>query len=423
MTPIKIVNNSERCGVATIFCIALGILLFSTVSLPVGASLSSSIGKILTSLPGVAVVTDVGTFALTQVRYSDLTIAIPIAFMLLAVVLLLNGERVLNLRINSTVAAFFVFALVSTISALVCRELVEALKLAIYVLGIACFFSFEKLDRQRIANRLVSMCVIAGVINAVITIWQFGIMSGWTFTPSQIRIYRPDGIFGDSIISALFSDVCIAVLVLAKTRFRKSTRAVVIALCIVAGVVTGARTFYYLLAIVGAYLVLARTHYVPIRTKAILVFILVMASLLVMSPLGQSLIDALTLHETVSSRDLKRQLALQQFTNAPVFGIGTGQYAAYEASLNLPANTGLHGTNPHNVYAQVLCENGLVGFVPLIVSLVSAVKLAVKQKNALVAILLFLYIAISWSLGILYSVSFTSFFIVFICSLFENSED
>ena len=251
----------------------------------------------------------------------------------------------------------------------------------------------------------------------VITIWQFGIMSGWTFTPSQIRIYRPDGIFGDSIISALFSDVCIAVLVLAKTRFRKSTRAVVIALCIVAG------TFYYLLAIVGAYLVLARTHYVPIRTKAILVFILVMASLLVLSPLGQSLIDALTLHETVSSRDLKRQLALQQFTNAPVFGIGTGQYAAYEASLNLPANTGLHGTNPHNVYAQVLCENGLVGFVPLIVSLVSAVKLAVKQKNALVAILLFLYIAISWSLGILYSVSFTSFFIVFICSLFENSED
>ena len=162
------------------------------------------------------------------VPYSDLTIAIPIAFMLLAVVLLLNGKRALNLRINLTVTAFFVFAFVLTISALVYGELVEALKLAIYVLGITCYFSFEELDRKRIANRLLSMCVIAGVINAVITIWQFGIMSGCVFTPSQIRIYRPDGIFGDSIISALFSDVSIAVMVLAETRFRRSTREIIV---------------------------------------------------------------------------------------------------------------------------------------------------------------------------------------------------
>ena len=423
LTSIGTDRKPKRCRVAAAFYIALGILLFSNVSLPVGAPVSSAVGEILASLPGVAVVTEVDTFVLTQARYSDLNIAIPVAFMLLVAVLLFNGKRVLNLRMNLTFAAFLGFALVAAISAFVYGELVEALKLAIYVLGIACFFSFEEVDRKSIAGGLLSMCVVAGVVNAAMTIWQFGIMSGWSFTPSQIRLYRPDGIFGDSIISALFSNVCIAVLALGKTRLKPPARIVIILLCMLAGVVTGARTFYYLLAIVGAYLVIARTHDVSIGKKAALIFVVAMAVLLVASPLGQSLIDALTLQETVSSRDLKRQLALQEFCNAPIFGIGTGQYAVYEASLGLPANTGLHGTNPHNVYAQVLCENGLVGFVPLMVSLVSAVWLAVRQKNALVAILLFLYVAIAWSLGILYSVSFTSFFVVFISSLLGALED
>lgn len=406
-----------------VFCFSLIVLLFSSISLPVGSSISSVVGEVLGSLPGVAVVANVDTFSLTQIRYSDLNVAIPVAFLLMVVVLVHNGKRTLSLRMNVAYAFLLVFALIAGTSALFYKEYVEALKLAVYVMGIACFFSFEDADRKSIARKLLSICLVAGIVNAVITIWQYGSMASWAFAPSTIRLYRPDGIFGDSIISALFSNVTIAVLALGATRLKAPARIIVILLCMVAGVVTGARTFYYLLVIVGAYLVLAKTRDVSLEKKAFLLCLIIAVVAVVAGPLGQSMIDSLTFQDTVSSRDIKRQLAIEQFGNSPVFGIGTGQYAIYEASLGMPANSGLHGTNPHNVYVQVLCENGLVGFIPFVLGLICSLWLAFKRKSALAVVLLILYAAIGWSLGILYSIAFTSFFVVFVCSLLGTSED
>ena len=400
---VSYVPNADLTGL--VFCFSLIILLFSSISLPAGSPIGSVVGEVLGSLPGVAVVANVDSFSLTQVRYSDLNVAIPVAFLLMVVVLVRNGKRTLSLRMNIAYAFLLVFALIAGTSALFYKEYVEALKLAVYVVGIACFFSFEDEERKGIARKLLSICLVAGIVNAGITIWQYGSMASWEFSPSTIRLYRPDGIFGDSIISALFSNVTIAVLALGATRLKAPVRIIVILLCMVAGVVTGARTFYYLLVIVGAYLMLAKTRDVSLEKKALL------------------MIDSLTFQDIVSSRDIKRQLAIEQFGNSPVFGIGTGQYAIYEASLGMPANSGLHGTNPHNVYVQVLCENGLVGFIPFVLGLICSLWLAFKRKNALAVVLLVIYTAIGWSLGILYSIAFTSFFVVFVCSLLGTSED
>lgn len=414
-------SNTNRTGL--VFCFSLIILLFSSVSLPVGSPIGSVVGGVLGSIPGVTVVENVDTFSLTQVRYSDLNVAIPVAFLLMLVVLVRNGKRALGLRINVAYALLLVFALIAGASAFIYKEYVEALKLAVYVMGIACVLSFERAGRKVIARKLLSICLVAGVVNAGITIWQYGSMSSWVFSPSTIRLYRPDGIFGDSIISALFSNVLIAVLALGETRLKAPARIIVIALCMVAGVVTGARTFYYLLVIVGVCLMLAKTRDVSIKKKVFLLCLVIAAVVVVGNSFGQSMIDSLTFQGTVSSRDIKRQLAIDQFTNSPVFGIGTGQYAAYEASLGMPANSGLHGTNPHNVYVQVLCENGLVGFTPFALGLICSLWLAFKRKSALAVVLLILYAAIGWSLGILYSIAFTSFFVVFVCSLLGISED
>lgn len=414
-------SNVSRTGL--VFCFSLVILLFSSISLPVGLSISSVAGGVLESLPGITVVTNVDSFSLTQIRYSDLNVAIPVSFLLMVAVLVRNGKRALSLRMNVACAFFLVFALIAGTSALLYKEYVEALKLAVYVIGVACFFSFEDAERKDIARALLSICLVAGIANAVITIWQYGSMSSWVFSPSTIRLYRPDGIFGDSIISALFSNVTIAVLALGATRLKAPARIIVILLCVVAGVVTGARTFYYLLAIVGACLMLAKTRDVSLAKKAFLLCLMIAVVAVVASSFGQSMIDSLTFQDAVSSRDIKRQLAIDQFGNSPIFGIGTGQYAIYEASLGMPTNSGLHGTNPHNVYVQVLCENGLVGFIPFILSLICSLWLAFKRKSVLAVVLLILYAAIGWSLGILYSIAFTSFFVVFVCSLLGTSED
>lgn len=239
----------------------------------------------------------------------------------------------------------------------------------------------------------------------------------------DVRFYRPDGIFGDSIISALFSNVTIAVLILGATQLKVPARIIVISLCMVVGVVTDARTFYYMLVIVGVYLMLAKTRDVSFEKKAFLLCLIIAVVAVVASPLGQSTNDSLTFQDTVSSRDIKRQLAIEQFGNSPVFGIGTGQYAIYEASLGRPANSGLHGTNPHNVYVQVLCENGLVGFIPFVLGLICSLWLVFRRKSALAVVSLVLYAAIGWSLGILYSIAFTSIFVVSVCSLLGTSED
>ena len=95
---VSYVPNADLTGL--VFCFSLIILLFSSISLPAGSPIGSVVGEVLGSLPGVAVVANVDSFSLTQVRYSDLNVAIPVAFLLMVVVLVRNGKRTLSLRMN-----------------------------------------------------------------------------------------------------------------------------------------------------------------------------------------------------------------------------------------------------------------------------------------------------------------------------------
>ena len=407
----------------TSYCLTIMLLLFSTISLPVNSPVASTLGSLLASLPGVSVVSEVDTYSLTQVRYSDLNLVIPIAVLMLAILVLRNSKRVLRLRIKAIPVGLLVFSTVAGFSACLFHEYVEALKLAVYVLIAVSYLTFDDSEKGQILDALVIMCFVAGIANAVITIWQYGSMSGWAFTPDTIRRYRPDGMFGDSIISALFCSLSIAVALLLDSKVPRLVRVVTTALCLVAGVVTGARSFYYLLAIVVVYLLLAKTADVPLREKTVLLLAVIAVVFIAVSPVGQSLIDSLTVQESVSSRELKQQFALEQFRSSPILGIGTGQYAKVEAALSLPTNLGLHGTNPHNVYLQVLCENGLVGFIPLMASTIGLLILSLRSRNSLILILLLLYLAIAWSLGILYSAAFTSFFVAFFCGLTSERDE
>lgn len=413
----------RRTRMPVCYCVVIALLLFSNVSLPVGSQVAAAVGSILASVPGVSVVSEIGTFSLTQVRYSDLNAIIPLAFVALSVLALINGRSVLRLRMGAMSSGFLMFAFIAALSACLYHEYVEALKLIIYVLIVVTYLSFDNSDRRRIRDVLVAMCFVAGILNAAVTIWQYGSMSGWVFTPSSIRLYRPDGLFGDSIISALMCDVCIAAAFFRESKVSPFVRVATVVLCVVAGIVTGARSFYYLLGIVGVFLPLAKTTDVSLKMKALLVLGVFVIAAFAVSSMGQSLIDSLTIHDSVSSRELKQQIALEQYSGAPIFGIGTGQYANVEASLNAPANSGLHGTNPHNVYLQVLCENGLVGFIPLMASVAALFVLAMRRKSSFPVILLLLYYAIAWSLGILYSVAFTSFFVALVSALLFQGED
>ena len=352
---------------------------------------------------------------------------IPLGFILLVFAWGLNGRRALSVRFGSVACDYTLFVVIASASACIFREYVEALKLAIYFMIPLAYFSFDDSGRARIREKLLVMLIVMGALNAVATIWQYVVLTGWSFDPSSIRLYRPDGLFGDSIISALFCNVTIAAVALRPVKRSSARSWLVVVLCLVAGVVTGARTFYYLLLLLFAYLMFSKTSSVSLRWKVALLLCAVATVALVLSPVGRSLLDTLTSADNsngVSSRALKRQLAIEQFLGSPLLGIGTDQYASVESTVLDGGELGLHGTNPHNVYVQILAENGLAGFVPLALATFGLLARIFRERNALALVLLLIYLAIAWSLGILYSVPFTSFFVALECALVsEGSEN
>lgn len=98
---------------------------------------------------------------------------------------------------------------------------------------------------------------------------------------------------------------------------------------------------------------------------------------------------------------------MTQFRNNPIFGIGWGQFRNSVIG-NVTLMTEL---DSHNIYVQLLCETGLVGFVsfviPMLISLVKAIKLY-KQ-----------YVTRNtvnddkWKEMVLFSISYQAFFILY----------
>lgn len=417
----KRLGHGERSWRPAILCTVVALLLFSVVSIPANSVLLPSLGGFLSSLPFVGVVSNVGTFSLTQVRYSLAVAAIPIAIIVLALMVFVSARDVVRLKISVCAAGFLAFGFIACTSALLFGDTLDAAKLLVYVLAAVLFFCFSDVEKERARDLLIALCLAAGVINALITLWQFAVLSGWAFAPSSIRTHRPDGIFGDSIISALFSAVCIAVVLLDSRERPLYLRAAIVTLCALAGIATGSRSFYMLVAIIAVLIVFAGSRDVSLGKKTLIVLIVFFAALLfVVTPTGQSLLASLTFEESMSSRDMKRQIAFDLFKESPLLGIGTGQYAEAEAAMGFATNTGLHGTNPHNVYFQVLCENGIIAFICLGCSTLMVLASVLKQRNALACVLLLVYFAIAWSLGILYNVSFTTLFVVLMCALLSG---
>lgn len=403
-----------------VFCAAIVIVLFSTISIPVTSAIYPTADRVFAGLPGISVVDHVGTFVLTQVRYSSLNVAIPLGFLLVLAVLAGNASRVLRLHFGRLAVGFIVFSAFAGVSALVVHEFIDAMKLALYFVVPVGFFSFAQEGQRRIRRALLGTCLVMGSLNALVTIWQYGVMSGWVFDTDSLRQYRPDGLFGDSIISAIFSVVVVAVVAFAGLTVSNALKGSIVLVCLAAGLATGARTFYYLLFIVALFLLFSRSKQMPVILKVALTLAGALLAASLMGRMGPALVEALSVEESSEGRELKRQLALELFRGSPVAGIGTGQYAVAEAAVVGGQSLGLHGTNPHNVYLQVLAENGLLGFVPLFSSTLWILHRSLHHRNSIALLLVLIYLAVAWSLGILYSAAFTTFFVALVSALLST---
>ena len=190
-------------------------------------------------------------------------------------------------------------------------------------------------------------------------------------------------------------------------------------LLLVAGVLTGARSFYYLAAgacILGVAFALQGSGIKAILCCAICV--IGIAAIVVMvdriSDFEESVSSVSS--DVLSGRDLKAALALQEFDEHPVIGIGTGRYAHAEAAYYAETMTkaGLNGTNPHNIYLQVLCENGIVGFILFAIFIGCTLWQLWRQRSWQAFSIFGLFLVSGMTLGVFYSASVASFVLALI---------
>lgn len=78
-----------------------------------------------------------------------------------------------------------------------------------------------------------------------------------------------------------------------------------------------------------------------------------------------------------SGRTSLYQLALKLFRTSPVFGIGWGNYRAYSTGVFTAGSTTTYET--HNVYLQLLCENGIVGLTGFILATGSVLIYTIRK--------------------------------------------
>lgn len=94
---------------------------------------------------------------------------------------------------------------------------------------------------------------------------------------------------------------------------------------------------------------------------------------------ARMIVDSQAGGDVTSNRNSLYEIAWGFFRSSPLFGVGVGQFAVLEGS-----------TDVHNTYLQVLCEQGIVGFIPYLISIIYTLFVSVTNikrypgKNAII---------------------------------------
>ncbi len=149
------------------------------------------------------------------------------------------------------------------------------------------------------------------------------------------------------------------VAVLCREGFSWKWKTVLVVLLSVAGVLTGARSFYYLAAGACALVVVLFTRSSGVRAILCCAVCIVGVSAIVVmvDRISDFEMSVSSASATPTGRELKTMLALQEFEEHPVIGIGTGRYVRaetnYYATVLLKGTT---GTNPHILSSSAVRE-------------------------------------------------------------------
>ena len=400
-------------------CISVYILMLCGVSIP-NAGFLSSLHSVFSVLPGVEKVISLANFNLAQTRYSYITIAMIIAVALLGFAFFYGKKRIVLVTRNYNVLLFLLVLIL--ISAVMHYEWLSALKCILYILLFLNVLTLTNEKRTALRLHLEKAVIVTAIINSCVILLQFVSLYSMTgLSWETFRRLRCEGIMLDSIIASLLNAFAIGVIFFNGTKVRSRKNLILIALWALTGVLTGARTFYLALAAI----IIVKYFRYQNKTRRLLIAIIFICVLLVVlfvaTGYTQTYSSTLTGEIDSSSRAIKRNYAIELFEESPILGIGTNQYRTYEK--NIMSLRGINGTNPHNIYLQVLCENGIVCFVLLLYAIYRVLHITIRRKDNMAICFLFIYLVVGWTLGITGSVRISTLVFALVATAVTRRED
>lgn len=299
----------------------------------------------------------------------------------------------------------------------------EKIKLCYNLLVITLLIYFLdniKLNGAKILKTIAKFNSIALIIQVVIN-------KNLIYSFQDLRIYRFTGLGISPIIVSILISLGILIIIYEKEKFYILKSLIMSLTCFF----TGSRTFLLPLG-VGIILVslknifkLKDLKYKQIKLKKILLFIIFITSFITSIIIYHRQITIvleeyyISMFENTSGigedswRNRKRNVAIEYYKLNPIIGNGTNTYPNYQYQIIGSKS------NPHNIYLEILCENGIIGLFLLIVFLISIIYKSIKNKNYLQFILIINWCLVSFTLGML---EFSGLLILFIILKIDKSD-
>ncbi|KIL43161.1 O-antigen ligase family protein [Jeotgalibacillus campisalis] len=286
-------------------------------------------------------------------------------------------------------------------------------------------------------SMFVNIIVITSIVNSIFIVYQFYIEFTLTYSSfsffESFRYIRPVSLMGVVTVNSMFIGLGLLILLYKlfdnefKTRKQKVYVFIGCTIMLLGQFLSGSRGG--ILAVLIIIIVTLILKYKSIKIKnSMLIFLLITSSIMLLLLL-MNLSYLVQYIETVfisdsatgsnNSRFEKWGIAISLFALHPFIGIGTNKFGEYQYAIT----NGWSNSNPHNVYLQLLAENGLFVFVLFIMIMAFLLFKIVTRKdlnNSFVSLALFYWLTSATYMGTLDNFILGSLFCITVSILSEQ---